>query len=67
MHISFANPTYVSRDEVPEEAADEERAIFEKLAMAGKPEDVRPKIVEGMLPRFFAETVPHGSGLDPRP
>ena len=60
MHISFANPTYVSRDEVPEEAVDEERAIFEKLPeVAGKPEDVRPKIVEGMLAkRFFAETVP---------
>ena len=59
MHISFANPRYVSRDEVPEEAVEEERAIFEKLPeVAGKPEDVRPKIVEGMLAkRFFAETV----------
>jgi elongation factor Ts len=59
MHISFANPRYVSREEVPEEAVEEERTIFEKLPeVAGKPEDVRPKIVEGMLAkRFFAEIV----------
>jgi elongation factor Ts len=59
MHISFANPRYVARGEVPEEAVAEERAIFEKLPeVAGKPEEVRPKIVEGMLAkRFFAETV----------
>jgi elongation factor Ts len=59
MHISFANPRYVSRGEVPDDAVAEERATFEKLPeVAGKPEDVRPKIVEGMLAkRFFAETV----------
>jgi elongation factor Ts len=44
---------------VPEEAIAEERAIYEKLPdVASKPEEVRPKIVEGMLAkRYFAETV----------
>jgi elongation factor Ts len=59
MHISFANPEYVRRDEVPEGAIAAERAIFEKLPdVASKPEQVRPQIVEGMLTkRFFAENV----------
>jgi len=58
-HISFANPQYVSRDEVPDAAIAGERAIYEKLPdVVSKPEQVRPKIVEGMLgKRFFAEVV----------
>jgi elongation factor Ts len=58
-HISFANPQYTSRDEVPEEAIAGERAIYEKLPdVVSKPEQVRPQIVEGMLgKRFFAEVV----------
>jgi elongation factor Ts len=59
MHISFANPRYLTREQVPEEEVANERAIYEKLPdVASKPEDVRPKIVEGMLAkRFFAESV----------
>jgi elongation factor Ts len=58
-HISFANPQYASRDEVPDDAIAGERAIYEKLPdVVSKPEQVRPKIVEGMLgKRFFAEIV----------
>lgn len=59
MHISFANPSYVTREEVPAEAVAGERAIYEKLPeVSSKPEDVRARIVEGMLQkRFFAESV----------
>ena len=59
MHISFANPSYLSRDEVPQEAIDAERAVLEKLdAVASKPADIQPKIIEGMLnKRFFADSV----------
>ena len=59
MHISFANPRYLTRDEVPAEEVEAERAIYEKLPeVSSKPEQVRPKIVEGMLAkRFFSETV----------
>jgi elongation factor Ts len=58
-HISFANPQYASRDEVPEDVVAGERAIYEKLPdVVSKPEEVRPKIVDGMLgKRFFAEVV----------
>ncbi len=59
MHISFARPTYGSRDEVPQELVDAERQILENTdEVLGKPETVRPKIVEGMLnKRFYAESV----------
>jgi elongation factor Ts len=59
MHIAFANPRYLARSEVPEAAVAEERAVYEKLPdVASKPDEIRAKIVEGMLQkRFFAESV----------
>ena len=59
MHISFANPRYLVRDEVPAELVAEERDVYMKLPdVVSKPEQVREKIVEGMLKkRLFAEQV----------
>ncbi|HXV96138.1 MAG TPA: translation elongation factor Ts [Gaiellaceae bacterium] len=59
MHIAAARPVYLSRDEVPEADAAEERSVYEKLPeVESKPEEVRGKIVEGMLAkRFFAQAV----------
>ena len=59
MHISFANPRYAQRDEVPADEVERERAIYEKLPEVGaKPEHIRPQIIAGMLSkRFFAESV----------
>jgi elongation factor Ts len=59
MHIAAARPVYLSRDEVPETDVAEERSVYEKLPeVESKPEEVRGKIVEGMLAkRFFAQTV----------
>jgi elongation factor Ts len=59
MHIAFAAPRYATRDEVPAEEIEEERAIYQKLPeVESKPEQARDKIVEGMLgKRFFAEAV----------
>jgi elongation factor Ts len=59
MHISFARPTYRSRDEVPADLVAAEREILEKQGdVANKPAEVREKIVEGMLnKRFYAEAV----------
>ena len=59
MHIAAARPTYLSRDEVPEADVAEERSIYEKLPeVESKPEEVRGKIVDGMLAkRFFAQAV----------
>jgi len=59
MHIAAAKPVHVTRDEVPEAEIAEERGVYEKLPeVESKPEDVRGKIVDGMLAkRFFAQTV----------
>jgi elongation factor Ts len=59
MHISFANPRYARREEVPADEVESERAIYEKLPEVGaKPEHIRPQIIDGMLSkRFFAESV----------
>jgi elongation factor Ts len=59
MHISFARPTYASRDQVPAELVASEREILERLTeVESKPAEVREKIVEGMLnKRFYAESV----------
>ncbi len=59
MHIAAAQPQYLTRDEIPEQEIADERSVYEKLPeVESKPEDVRPKIVDGMLgKRFFAATV----------
>jgi elongation factor Ts len=59
MHISFAAPRYATRAEVPEEDVVAEQEIYAKQPdIQSKPEDVREKIVDGMLQkRFFAESV----------
>ena len=59
MHITFARPTYGTRDEVPPELVDAEREILSKSdEVQSKPANVREKIVEGMLnKRFYAESV----------
>ncbi len=59
MHVSFANPSYLQRAEIPESAVVAEREVYEKLPdVQSKPEEIRAKIVDGMLTkRFFAESV----------
>lgn len=58
MHISFADPSWKTRDEVPQSVIDEEAAIYAKQAQdAGKPEHVIDKIVAGKLEAFYKETV----------
>jgi elongation factor Ts len=54
MHIAAQNPTYVRRDEVPEEVVSREKDIYRDQARSsGKPEQIIDKIVEGKLGAFF--------------
>jgi elongation factor Ts len=59
MHIAFANPRFIRREEVPEDEVAAERDILEKLPdLEGKPDEVKAKIVEGRLAKgFFADSV----------
>ncbi len=55
-HISFANPTYLSRDDVPAADVEKEREIVTEISRnEGKPEAALPKIVEGRLNAFFKQ------------
>jgi elongation factor Ts len=55
-HIAFANPTYLTRDEVPAAAIEKERATVEAITREeGKPEAALPKIVEGRLNAFIKQ------------
>jgi elongation factor Ts len=58
MHISFADPLWTTRDQVPQNVIDEESAIYAKQAKdSGKPEQVIEKIVTGKLESFYKENV----------
>lgn len=55
-HISFANPSYLTREDVPEADVDKEREIVTEISRnEGKPEAALPKIVEGRVNAFFKQ------------
>ena len=55
MHIAASPQTqYVTGDEVPQDAKDAEIRVFEQQA-ADKPDNIRPKVVEGMLNKWLGE------------
>lgn len=56
MHIAAAAPEFVSIEDVPAEERARVAAEFtEKVKAEGKPENMVPQIVEGMLKKYFAE------------
>ncbi len=64
LHIAFAKPTSLTRDEVPSDLVDKERAALLDITKAeGKPEQAWEKIVEGRLTGWFRETVLLEQGL----
>jgi elongation factor Ts len=57
LHVAAsAAVRYVSEDDVPQEAKDAETRVFEQQA-ADKPENVRPRIVEGKLKSWLNDVV----------
>ncbi len=56
VHIAFARPKYLSRDDVPADVVEHERQTLETLSRnEGKPEAALPKIVEGRIGGFFKD------------
>jgi elongation factor Ts len=54
VHIAFARPKYLTRDDVPANVIEVERATLETITRnEGKPDQAIPKIVEGRLGGFF--------------
>jgi elongation factor Ts len=55
-HISFANPEYLAREDVPAHAVENERRIVEEISRnEGKPQAALPKIIEGRLHSYFKQ------------
>jgi elongation factor Ts len=55
-HISFADPQYLTRDDVPATDVENERRIVEEISRGeGKPEAALPKIIEGRVTAFFKQ------------
>jgi elongation factor Ts len=58
MHIAAARPLAVSSDEIPAEEVERERAVYAaQVAEEGKPEQIRDRIVEGKLGKWFKDVV----------
>jgi len=56
MHVAAIAPQYVSDSEVPAEVVDKEKEV--QLAsedLAGKPDNIKEKMVEGRIKKFLAE------------
>ncbi|TFC28948.1 elongation factor Ts [Cryobacterium sp. TMT2-18-3] len=55
-HISFANPEYLAREDVPSDLVEAERRIVTEISKnEGKPEAALPKIVEGRVTAYFKQ------------
>jgi elongation factor Ts len=64
VHIAFARPTYLRREDVPQSEVDEERATIEAISRnEGKPEAALGKIVDGKLNGWY-KRVPGGVLLE---
>jgi elongation factor Ts len=58
VHIAAASPLAVRVDDLPAELVERERKVYEsQVAEQKKPENIRAKIVDGMLRKFYEERV----------
>ena len=60
MHITAANPEYLSPEDISEEVVEKEKAIQLEMMkndpkMEGKPDEVLLKIIEGKMGKFKSE------------
>ncbi len=56
VHIAFARPRYLRREDVPADVVEKERATLEIVTRnEGKPEQAIAKVVEGRITGFFKD------------
>ncbi|GAB4150479.1 MAG: translation elongation factor Ts [Planctomycetota bacterium] len=57
IHVAFAKPKYISRDEIPAEIVEKEREIVRDSLgdVSNKPAHVVDKIVDGKMEKFYEE------------
>ena len=57
MHVAAMNPPYATKDDVPAEDVERERAFLSsQVEDSGKPADIIAKMVDGRLNKWFAES-----------
>lgn len=57
MHISWSNPDYLVREDIPENVLANEREVHRQWAIKeGKPEQVIDRIVEGRMKDFYSKS-----------
>jgi elongation factor Ts len=58
MHVAATSPLAATREEIPADIANREKAIFaEQARESGKPENIIEKMVEGRMRKFYEESV----------
>lgn len=58
MHIVFAKPKYLNRDQIPAELVEKEKKLLTEIASSGdkpKPANVTEKIVQGKMGNFYGK------------
>jgi len=56
MQIAATSPSYISREDVPQEALEKEREILRaQVRDSGRPENIVERIVQGKIEKFFEE------------
>lgn len=55
MQVAATNPRFLSKEDVPQEVLEEERAIYRSQIEGNKPPQVIERIVEGKLGKFYEE------------
>lgn len=56
MHVAASSPQYVSADDIPAEAREaKKQELLASDSLTGKPDDMKAKIVDGQLNKYFAE------------
>ena len=58
IHVAMANPSYLRREDVPEDIVNAERETLRRQVIEeGRPEQVADRIVDGRLNKFYEEQV----------
>jgi elongation factor Ts len=58
MHIAAASPGYATREQVPADLIEKEKAVYRgQMENSGKPADVLEKIIDGKLGSYYAQVV----------
>jgi len=56
MHVAATNPSYVTKEQLPPEALLKAKEVFAP-ELAGKPEEMKEKIMEGKLSSYFKDQI----------